>query len=62
MNKKEFLKTFSIPPDSDFDYYKSEINIFEEELGRNCLILFLLKSYAIFLNILYSNKLLRVEQ
>ena len=30
-NISEFLKNFSIPPDSDFDYYKSEINIFEEE-------------------------------
>ena len=27
-NISEFLKNFSIPPDSDFDYYKSEINIF----------------------------------
>ena len=27
----EFLKNISIPPDSDFDYYTSEVNIFEEE-------------------------------
>ena len=27
----EFLKKISIPPDSDFDYYTSELNIFEEE-------------------------------
>ena len=27
----EFLKNISIPPDSDFDYYTSELNIFEEE-------------------------------
>lgn len=27
----EFLKNILIPPDSDFDYYTSEVNIFEEE-------------------------------